>query len=267
MMGLAMNQMRVAKNQWGQRVTAPGCDDAPVVDVEIGVEAKPVVIIKPYFENPKTLRDLIRGFANLRLDAPISLCVVDDCSSETPASEAIRGEAIPPNFSLYRVKEKARWNWLAARNIAAHEAPEGSWLAMTDMDHAMPFTTVVGLAYGDQRADTIYRFTRHEGHQGGPILPPHKNSWFMTREMFFHVGGYNEAFSGHYGSDGEFRRRCARTAPIAVMNRPLVRREFDRDSSTTTYGRKELQDQAVHRIAAEWQGPPKVLSFPYERVL
>lgn len=266
-MGFAQSTMRPRLNQWGKTITAPGCDDAPVVDIEIGEVAKPLTIVLPYFDNPKTLVERLRAFANLRLEAPIRMTVVDDCS-ELSAESALKGEFIPPNFSLYRIKEKRRWNWLAARNIGAHEAPEGSWLALTDMDHFFPFATTVAMLYGNQDAGTIYRFTRHDEYEGGPEIHPHANSWFMTRDMFFRIGGYDERLSGKYGSDGSYRRRCAATAPILIMNRPLVRKEHDGDSSTTAYGRKEAQDRDIHAMIASFgDSPPLILSFPYERVL
>lgn len=273
MMGFAQSTMRPKVNQWGKVITAPGCDDAPVVDIEIGEVAKPVTLIIPYFENPRTFAERLRGYEKICGRMPVSMIVVDDCSP-VPLWDAIEPAArivarSVPNLRLFRITQKARFNWLAARNIAAHEAEAGSWLAMTDMDHVLPYTTTTALVYGSHDPETIYRFTRcDEYHSAEKEIHPHANSWFMTREMFFRVGGYNEAFSGLYGSDGEFRRRCARTAPIKIMNRPLIRKEHDGDSSTTSYGRKEPQDRAIHELAAQLEGtPPKVLSFPYERVL
>jgi hypothetical protein len=272
-MGFAQSTMRPRKNAWGKTITAPGCDDAPVVEIAIGDVAKRVTLIIPYFENPKTFADRLRGYENICGRMPVSMIVVDDCSpvplwDAIDAASRITARSVP-GLRIYRITEKKRFNWLAARNIAAHEAEDGSWLAMTDMDHMLPFTTTTALVYGSHDPETIYRFTRCDGHHSAETeIAPHANSWFMTKAMFWRAGGYNEAFSGLYGSDGEFRRRCARTAPIAIMNRPLVRKEHDGDSSTTSYGRKEPQDRAIHELAAQLEGtPPKVLSFPYERVL
>lgn len=272
-MGFPQSTMRPRVNKWGKTITAPGCDDAPVVEIEIGDVAKPVTLILPYFENPKTFIKRLRMFADLTpgMREHMRLIVVDDCSApgET-AFSALRLQpmVLPEGFSLYQIKQKVRWNWLAARNIGAHEATDGSWLAMTDMDHTMPFTTTMALLYGPHDPETIYRFTRLDADAGMREIAPHPNSWMMTKTMFWRIGGYDERFSGYYGSDGSYRRRCARTAPIAIMNRPLVRKEHDGDSSTTSCGRKEPQDRAIHELAAQLEGtPPKVLSFPYERVL
>jgi hypothetical protein len=89
--------------------------------------------------------------------------------------------------------------------------------------------------------------------------------------MFDRIGGYDERFSGYYGTDAEFRERVEKTAKAIVMrSEALIRypREVIPDASTTTYKRKEKQDHAnVPRIRAEranipnWK--PLRLTFPF----
>ena len=86
--------------------------------------------------------------------------------------------------------------------------------------------------------------------------------------MFWRVGGYDETLSGHYGTDGDWRRRCAATARMQILEDRLIRQEHDGDSSTTRYLRKQPEDaQVKHLVAARgthWR--PKTLSFPYHEV-
>lgn len=86
--------------------------------------------------------------------------------------------------------------------------------------------------------------------------------------MFWRIGGYDEALSGYYGTDGDYRRRCAATAPIRILRDKLIRHEFFMDSSTTRYLRKQPEDSAVSRIVAQrgngWK--PLTLSFPYREI-
>lgn len=261
-MGLSMNSMRVARDAWGRRVTAPGCDDAPVVDVEIGEDRKIVTLILPYYNNPETLRKRVKSHLALA-NATARMIVVDD-GSPMPAEDALKDLRNVPNFRLYRIGVDVRWNWLAARNIGAHEADDG-WLILTDMDHRVPFTTAAACVYGKFDEGTVYRFLRRSG---GSEISPHHNSWFMTKATYWKIGGYDEKMSGHYGTDGHYRRRVARIAPILTMNRHLIRREHEGDASTVDYRRKEAQDAQAAAMLAEYaQTPPKVLSFPYERVL
>jgi hypothetical protein len=136
---------------------------------------------------------------------------------------------------------------------------------LTDMDHVLPLQTLLGVLWGEHDEHVIYRFSRQE--HTGQVIHPHPNSFFMTKEMFWRIGGYDETFSGRYGSDGEYRRRCAATAPIRIMTDHLVRYEYVEDSSTTHYLRKQLGDgikDLVAKRGKNWK--PKTLSFPYHEV-
>lgn len=249
-------------------VSAPGCDDAPVVDVGFRNSPWPFTLIMPYYDNPETLAAHIIRWGDWpeTLRENIQGIIVDDGSPQSPAETVLKGAALPFPIRLFRIDVDVRWNWLAARNLAFFMAERG-WCAVTDIDHIMPPETAHRLVWGAFKHDTIYRFSRREAT--GEDIAPHPNSWFMTREMYWRIGGHDEALSGYYGTDGEYRRRAAKTAPIRIMADRLIREEFVRDSSTTRYLRKQPQDRAVASIVAargkDWT--PKVLSFPWHEVV
>lgn len=253
---------------------APGFDDAPFApDFPHLLRPKTVTFVYPYYENPIFLCEQIRGW----LDYPreilerVRVIIVDDGSPFTPARVAV--DHLAPNSAglrlrLFRIEVDVRWNWLAARNIGAHHADDG-WLMLTDMDHVCPFPVAEKLQTRAHDPHTIYRFSRHDYIASDPpsIVPihPHPNSLFMTREMYWRIGGYDEALSGHYGTDGDYRRRCAATARVRTLREALIRCEYKGDSSTTTYKRKQPEDAGKKAIIARrrkgWR--PRVLSFPY----
>lgn len=241
-----------------------GWDDAPFEDVPTG-GVKSVTVIYPFYCNRRFFRDQLRHW--LELPARFNFIVVDDGSPEGESAERVLRtvELDPINVRLFKIEVDVRWNWLAARNIGMHHAPDGFCLG-TDMDHLIPVTTAVNLVTGAHDPEKIYRFSRRE--HTGALIHSHPNSWFMTRAMFWKFGGYDEALSGHYGTDGDARRRWAKTAPVRTLKDELVRFERMGDSSTTRYGRKEEIDRAVPDLVAlrgkGWK--PKVLSFPYHEV-
>lgn len=247
---------------------APGCDDAPIVSIPLGVAPRDFTLIMPYYENSKFLASQIthwQGRLPAELTDHMKLIIVDDGSPQHSAADVFKGYwPIDSNFEmqLYRIEEDVRWNWLAARNIGAKNA-KTEWIMLTDMDHVLPKQTLHILIYGEHDPKIIYRFSRT-----GSKMHPHPNSWFMTKDMYWKVGGYDESLSGHYGTDGEYRRRCASTAPIRIMNVPLELHEHEGDSSTTHYKRKQPEDAAVKKLikarGKNWK--PKVLSFPYHEV-
>jgi hypothetical protein len=135
------------------------------------------------------------------------------------------------------------------------------------MDHIVPVDAMFAAIYGRLDPDVVYAFRRLE--HTGERINPHSASFLMTKAMFWQIGGYDEALSGHYGTDGEYRRRIAQHAPIEILPFSLVRHEYVGDSSTSRYKRKQPEDAAVSRIVAargkRWK--PKTLSFPYHEVL
>jgi glycosyltransferase involved in cell wall biosynthesis len=249
-------------------VGAPGCDDAPVITVPLTGERRTVTLVYPYYENPEFLALQLRHLDWMPVDLRehLELIVVDDGSPEHPAAEVMRAVSCElKSVRLFRLGVDVRWNWLAARNIGAHHA-RTDWISLTDMDHRYPVDAIETLVLGEHSRGVIYRFSRRE-HDGRKIHP-HPNSWFMTRENYWRVGGYDEALSGHYGTDGEYRRRCAAAAPIRIMTTELERHEYVGDSSTTRYLRKQPEDAVVkHMIRARKPGwKPCTLSFPYAEV-
>lgn len=245
---------------------APGYDDSPMAKIEVG-EPKPITFVYPYYENPGFLAyqlDVWRQYIEFAR-ARINVIVVDDGSPKHPAFDVLNNIDIPFPIRLFRIDVDVRWNWLAARNIGMFYARDG-WCVLTDMDHVIPSGVAFDLIMGSHNPGIIYRFSRRE-HTGAAIHP-HPNSMLMTRKMFWKVGGYDEALSGHYGTDGDWRRRCAATAPVRLLRDELVRYEYQGDSSTTHYKRKQPQDAGKKAIIARrgkgWK--PLVLSFPHREV-
>jgi glycosyltransferase involved in cell wall biosynthesis len=195
---------------------APLFDNAPVAVVEAG-PPKAVTFVYPYYENPDFFaRQLdLWGSYPEQLRSRLQVIVVDDGSPDTAAEAVVKAHGAPliAGLRVFRIEVDVRWNWLAARNIGMRHARR--WCVLTDMDHMVPAETLARLVGGDHDPEVIYRFSRKEAT--GDVIHSHPNSMFMTRDMFWKVGGYDEALSGHYGTDGEWRRRCAATAKILTL--------------------------------------------------
>lgn len=202
--------------------------------------------------------------------------VTDDGSPHHPARTVFAPAGIASQ-TLFRTGVDVRWNWLFCRNLGVAKATT-DWVLLTDIDHVLPERTLRTVLEADLDPEKVYRFSRVDAHgpfpwPQGSLTPykPHPNTWMMTRAMFDRIGGYDERFSGYYGSDSEFRERVQTSARSVVMlPDPLVRypREIIPDASTTTYERKAQEDGInVPRIKAEraqvkhWV--PLRVTFPY----
>lgn len=239
------------------------CRNLPKVSVSLGDTPKHLTLVIPYYECPQFFAEQIahwRTFAeDLRLH--VAAIVVDDGS---PVPAALPDD-LPFQIRLFRIQQDIRWNWLAARNIGAHHASDG-WLLLTDMDHRIPEATLRAVLYGQHDPKTVYAFSRQE--HTGEVINPHSASFLMTRAMFWRIGGYDERFSGYYGTDGLYRRRVAECARMVVLKEHLTRYEFVSDASVTRYERKQPMDARVRQIAASLPrgAKPLTLTFPFHEV-
>lgn len=235
---------------------------------------RPFTLILPYYENPEMLGEQSERIAQLPAEvrAAMHLIVVDDGSPTKPAEGVALADMGLASFQLYRIDVDVRWNWLAARNIGVEKAPT-DWVLMTDMDHTIPEATARRIQEKKLDPARAYRFNRVDAPDMTPYKA-HPNTWLLTRELMDKIGGYDERFSGFYGTDGEFRDRVKATSKeIVILDEVMVRwpREVIADASTTKYGRKEKQDhEGVTRIRAQIAkegGRPRRLSFPYHQVI
>lgn len=235
-----------------------------------------ITICLAYYLNPGMLAAQYANLASLpaELKAHLRLIVVDDGSPHDPATPPAADIGVP--VEIFRVMVDVRWNQDAARNIAAHEAPEG-WLLLTDIDHVPPERTLRYIIRARLSLLNVYRFARVSAPDMTPYKP-HPNSWLITRDMYWTAGGYEERTAGFYGTDGPWRDQVKAAVEwanglVVVLKDPLIRypREVIADASTTTYERKTDADRAnIGRIRAEIAESgdlkPHVLTFPWERV-
>lgn len=232
-------------------------------------------LVFPYYENPGMLDRQLAHLAALPEDLRqhLALIVVDDGSPDHPLGEftaAVMQQLGLAGAQLFRITVDVRWNWIAARNLAVAQA-QTDWVLLTDIDHLVPEATVRRIVERKLSDRCVYRFSRKD-------LPdltdykPHPNSWLMTRAMFDQIGGYDERFSGYYGTDGEFRDRVrANAKDVVMLEEHLVRvpREVVPDASTTRYERKQPEDrEGVGRIRAEIAKSPRPHRglFPWVRI-
>lgn len=235
---------------------------------------RPITFICAYYRNGGMLREQQRVWSEYpsELKPYFHAIVTDDCSPKNDARpEHVKDTGIA-SFQMFRTLVDVRWNWLFCRNLGVEYATT-DWVLLTDIDHVCPADTLEHLVKGELDPACVYRFRRVDAPNRTPYKE-HPNTWLMTRTMYDRIGGYDERFSGYYGSDGEFRDRVQKNAKAVVMlPQVMIRypREVIPDASTTTYGRKEEQDgEMIPKIRARrerekgWK--PLRVTFPYVRL-
>jgi glycosyltransferase involved in cell wall biosynthesis len=240
---------------------AKWAEELPIVTVPMG-NPKSVTLVVPYYNAPIFLAEQITRWQTVpdELWPYLSLIVVDD-GSRLPAQTF----SLPFRSRLFRIDVDVAWNWLAARNIGAHHA-DTPWLLLTDIDHVVPHDTLRACVFGQHSEQSIYGFSRRE-HTGN-VIHSHSASFLMARSLFWQIGGYDEALSGVYGTDGAFRKRCEQHAKFKILTDEIIRYEFVHDSSVDLPRKTpEMREARRKRFAAVGVNPvPKTLSFPYHQV-
>lgn len=230
-------------------------------------------IVLAYYDNPKMLEyqfEFIRALP-AQLLRQLEVVVIDDASPLYPAvSVAERFSDLP--LLVFRIAENKPWNQDAARNIGAYECSSESML-LTDVDHVASVATLkLLISHGTPKR--IYSLGR-TAHFTGREIHSHVNSYFLSKEDFWAVGGYDEDFWGTYGTDVFFRNRLNVLGGVSDLpgtNLGLVTQGSILDAKTHSLSRvtplrRRLRSwamQALKRIGLMKR--LRVLSNPYEKV-
>jgi hypothetical protein len=206
-----------------------------------------LTLVFAYYENPGMLQLQWREIASypVHIKKAITVIVVDDASPLNPASTVSRPASLPTH-SIFRLDRDIRWNQDAARNIGAHEATT-PWLFLTDIDHVIPTATLEELLAMEKDPQVFYTFGRVKFANGEP-RESHPNSYLMTRDLYWKIGGHDEDFAGIYGKDFLFRKRAHRVSserhlshlPIARVGSTMLS-----DAGTRTISRENTLRQRI----------------------
>lgn len=235
--------------------------------------APDITLIFAYYENPKMLELQWQQMSHYSeaIKKRIAVIIVDDGSPRSPAKDIPRPKGLP-STRVYRISVDIPWNQDAARNIGAYEA-NTPWLLMTDIDHVVPEKTLDGILTLEKDSSVVYSFGRIK-FDSGEVREPHPNSYLMTKDLYWTIGGHDEDFGGIYGKDVLFRKRIHRMArEVALVELPLARvgNSLVPDAGTTTISRENTTLKRLWGIVLEWLKTLRLyrgvqtLKYPYER--
>ncbi|MCF8550238.1 MAG: glycosyltransferase family 2 protein [Pontimonas sp.] len=189
------------------------------MSVSSSTERPDIAIVMPYYDNPQMWAYQLEHFRTLdpKIARRVEVIVVDDASPHHPAVDAIGGD-LRLVLSVFRIERDKPWNQDAARNIGVHEAT-APYVLLTDIDHIVPEATLEGLL---SLKDSSRVFSLGRGaHFSDAKVAPHVNSYFLSKDLYWSIGGYDEDFWGLYGTDKLFRNRVMKRHDI-VLKKDLV---------------------------------------------
>lgn len=156
-----------------------------------------------------------------------------------------------------------------------HVADDG-WCVSTDIDHVWQTDQLRILLGLEVHEDTYYTFARRQIRDlGNANFKRHPNSWLLTRAKYWESGGYDEDFSGYYGSDSVFRRGLDLVAKRVELESPYLTVYDEQDipdANTREFGRKNSDYHSVkhpHLLEKRrhYTKPENPIRFDWERVV
>jgi len=205
-----------------------------------------ISLVYTYYDNPETLKflvDSLNGYA-AAIRSSIEVVVVDDASP----SFAAHLLGLEPKFSLriFRVQNDKAWNHRAARNIGAHEA-KAPWLFLLDVDTLVPEETLARLLTLQPHENEWFLFSRRDAWSGEKIRH-HHDTIFISRVLYWEVGGFDENYAGIYGAGAKFSLELERKRPFVLLDElevVLLSRGFMKDAATTQFKRRATLGQRL----------------------
>ena len=196
-----------------------------------------ITLVYSYFDNPNMLMRHQEEWSKYENKEQFEIIIVDDCSINTPAIEKLYDTGIKTR--LFRVKTQIPWNQDGARNLAMKHA-EG-WCLLLDMDMLLPKEEAKILLTHEFNRKQIYKNAMRNLKKNA--ISCHSNTYLVTSETYWHLGGYDEHFSGYYGSDYAFKKRLRRDYG-ELKQSPVILKGLNgtiSDAATTSLGRKNTK--------------------------
>lgn len=187
-----------------------------------------ITIAIPYYDNPAMLTKHLQYLREYpaRWRDEVEIIIVDDGSPQCPAEDAVRQSGVKVGVRLFRVLEDIPWNISGALNLAFHYAKDG-WVFSSAVDHVLPVECVDILLQEQREMDPakFYQFIRYNVDEHGQHTVSSKTGhlFYLTRQLFWQVGGYDEDFAGWYGAVGHlFDRALNKKSEKIVYNNIYV---------------------------------------------
>lgn len=176
-------------------------------------ETDKVAVSVLYYNSPTALRKhaAIWDAFPLGLKDKFEFIIVDDAST-VPAARILENYSFINVFSIH--PPKLDWNIGGGRNLAMHAA-RSCWVTLMDVDYAMNASLAAKVASIDKtNAANIYKFRRDN-----PRKRVHPAIALMHKRTYWHAGGCDEDFVGHYGmTDPHFWHRVSQNRKnIAIL--------------------------------------------------
>lgn len=236
---------------------------------------KQITLVMPYYENHNMLKLHLshwKKYSN-ELKSSFKIVIVDDGSQIKPAYDLLKIHNSGMDIDLYRVKHDIPWNHHGARNLGMYYS-EGLCL-ITDMDHLLTKENANNILRNKWDKKLVYKPLRKK--PDGSDYKRHPNTYIIDSSIYWKIGGYDETFTGYWGTDSTFRNALSKVSKIVdtdIFYMILYGRSeiFDASTNPNTYGRKGTKfhvssNPELNKRKKQHHSPIKPLNFEWEKLI
>ncbi len=150
-----------------------------------------------YYNNSSLMMRIFDWYNKIDPDGDhFDYTVIDDGSQKVP----INTLDYPKHWSVLRIEEDMGWNNEGARNCLMRYT-KNRWNLVLDSDWVVTRKNLVRL----KRAVSNKMLERDVVYMPGNFgYNTMRNSYFISRDYFWDIGGYDQAFIGYHGNDYSF---------------------------------------------------------------
>jgi len=230
-----------------------------------------LTLVYPYYNNGKMLDRHFEEWASYQYKDYWNIIIVDDGSQRDPAINHIKDIKI--ELKLFYINEDIPWNQNGARNLAMLHS-EGFCL-LTDMDLLVSFDQEKKFLSIDYKKNNFY-IPKRKNCGEHEYYHPHPNSYILHKDLYWKIGGMDEAFSGYYGwgHDTNFKKTLKKNTSGDTIHPHLTHFSVDdiSDANTIDFGRNRSMYHAKKnpqlRERKEKNLPPiEPINFTWKQII
>lgn len=233
-----------------------------------------LVFALTYYNCPLMLREQIKYWQEYpdHLVDQMKVILIDDGSMTLPAEKEIKNNPLKITVELYKIVKDIPNNNFGARNLALHIASVENvkWVLCTDIDHVLPSRGLEGFKELKPTLFSSYFYlpARVQKEQNGEkALSRHSDTYLISPELYWKVGGYDEDYKGYYynGAARLFRRGLSELAKGIEVDK--VYTLFYPSTIISDASPLESVKRKTLKSFVSKKKDPSVLNFEWERVL
>ena len=150
-----------------------------------------------YYNSPEVFQEIIDWYNEADPYHSFDYTVIDDGSQSKPITDM----NVPSRWRILRIEDDLGWNNEGARNCLMRDT-SNQWNLLLDSDWIITSQCLNAIRFQIARG-LNHRVVYLPGNFGSNTI---RNSFLVTKDTFWNIGGYDQAFIGYHGVDYSFLR-------------------------------------------------------------